>query len=89
MDVEWYDLLSHCEYLICQCTIRKRDINHMRDSDTDACGLGTVTRTWTATDCAGNSSTDSQTITIEDNTAPVISGVDESFTVECPDDYKL
>ena len=58
------------------------------DSDTlDACGLGTVTRTWTATDCAGNSSTDSQTITIEDNTAPVISGVEESFTVECPDDY--
>ncbi|MDA7558999.1 hypothetical protein N8768_07540, partial [Flavobacteriaceae bacterium] len=57
--------------------------------DLDDCGLGTITRTWTATDCAGNSSTDSQIVTIEDNTAPVISGVEASFSVECPEDYKF
>ena len=38
----------------------------------DACGLGTITRTWTATDCAGNSSSCVQTITIVDDEAPVI-----------------
>ncbi len=41
-------------------------------SNLDACGLGTITRTWTATDCAGNSSTCVQTITIKDDTPPVI-----------------
>ncbi len=53
--------------------------------DLDECGLGTITRTWTATDCAGNSSQESQTVTIEDNTAPVIEGVEDDYRVECPD----
>ena len=83
---EWYVYNAPCEIFDISCT-SGTELTYT-DSDTlDACGLGTVTRTWTATDCAGNSSTDSQTITIEDNTAPVISGVEESFTVECPDDY--
>ncbi len=43
-----------------------------------------VTRVWTATDECGNASTASQTITIEDNTAPVISGVGADETIECP-----
>jgi hypothetical protein len=43
-----------------------------------------VTRTWTATDACGNSSTASQTITVEDNTAPEITGVGDDGTVECP-----
>ena len=85
---EWYVYNAPCEIFDISCT-SGTELTYT-DSDTlDACGLGTVTRTWTATDCAGNSSTDSQTITIEDNTAPVISGVEESFTVECPDDYSL
>jgi hypothetical protein len=53
--------------------------------DLDECGLGTVTRTWTATDCAGNSSQESQTVTIEDNTAPVIENVGDDYAVECPE----
>ena len=53
--------------------------------DRDECGLGSITRTWTATDCAGNTSSTSQTITVEDNVAPVIDGVGEDFTVECPE----
>jgi hypothetical protein len=31
-------------------------LTYADSSDLDECGLGTVTRTWTATDCAGNSS---------------------------------
>jgi hypothetical protein len=55
----------------------------------DDCGLGTITRTWTATDCAGNQSSASQTITIDDTVAPTINGVGDDFTVECPEDYKF
>ncbi|MDH4035252.1 MAG: T9SS type A sorting domain-containing protein, partial [candidate division Zixibacteria bacterium] len=43
-----------------------------------------ITRTWTATDDCGNASTASQTITVVDNTAPVISGVGGNETIECP-----
>ena len=43
-----------------------------------------ITRTWTATDCAGNTSTTSQTITVEDNVAPVIDGVGEDFHCRVP-----
>ena len=47
----------------------------------------TLTRTWTAEDNCGNTSSCSQVITVEDNTAPVITcPVDE--TVEC-DAYHL
>ena len=63
-------------------TLTFNDVN-----DLDDCGLGSITRTWTATDCAGNTSNASQTITIIDETAPVIEGVEESFTVQCPDEY--
>ena len=56
------------------CTLTYEDVE-----DLDECGLGTITRTWTATDCAGNSSQESQTVTIEDNTAPVIEGVEDDY----------
>ncbi len=59
------------------------------EENLDDCGLGTITRTWTAYDCYGNMSTDSQTVTIFDETAPVISGVEDDYTVECPEDYKF
>lgn len=48
-----------------------------------------ITRVWTATDHCGNVSSATQTITIEDKTAPVISNVPQSATVNCgvtPDD---
>ena len=43
----------------------------------------TLTRVWTATDDCGNSSSASQTITIEDTTAPVFEMVPESYALEC------
>jgi hypothetical protein len=43
-----------------------------------------VTRTWTATDDCGNTSTASQTINDDDNIAPVISALPGPSTIECP-----
>ncbi|WP_205461979.1 HYR-like domain-containing protein, partial [Mangrovibacterium lignilyticum] len=48
-------------------------IGYVDSSDLDDCGLGMITRTWTATDCAGNSSSCEQMITVKDDEAPVIS----------------
>jgi len=43
----------------------------------------TITYTYTATDDCGNSVSDSYTISVLDNTDPVISGVPANITVEC------
>jgi hypothetical protein len=43
----------------------------------------TLTRTWTARDIYGNSSSQSQEITVQDTQAPVLSGVPSNKTVEC------
>ena len=42
-----------------------------------------ITRTWTATDDCGNTSTASQVITVVDTEAPIISGVPGDIFVEC------
>ncbi|MEO0403936.1 MAG: T9SS type A sorting domain-containing protein, partial [Bacteroidota bacterium] len=42
-----------------------------------------ISRSWTATDACGNSTTVSQTITITDTTDPELSIEDESVTIEC------
>ncbi|MFO1521556.1 MAG: SdrD B-like domain-containing protein [Kiritimatiellia bacterium] len=43
----------------------------------------TLTRTWTATDDCGNVQTAAQVITVQDTTAPVISGVGPAATIQC------
>lgn len=47
-------------------------------------GNYSVTRTWTATDACGNSSTASQTINVQDVTAPVIAALPATSTIDCP-----
>ena len=59
-------------------------LNFSDNDQRDNCGLGPVTRTWTATDCAGNTTTASQTITVRDITPPIISGVGPDATIDCP-----
>ena len=55
---------------------------------TDALGVYTVTRTFTATDDAGNSSTAVQIVTVEDTTAPVLT-IPADYTVECSDEMPM
>ena len=55
----------------------------------DATGNYTVVRTFTATDDAGNSTSATQTITVEDNTAPEFIYVPASADVECSDEWPL
>ena len=55
---------------------------------TDALGNYTVTRTFTATDDAGNSSTAVQIVTVEDTTAPVLT-IPADYTVECSDEMPM
>ncbi|WP_284653831.1 HYR-like domain-containing protein, partial [Flavobacterium terrisoli] len=47
-------------------------------------GSYSVTRTWTAVDACGNSSTASQTINVQDVTAPVIAALPAPSTISCP-----
>ena len=52
----------------------------------DCDGSYTLTRTFTATDDAGNSTSATQTITVEDTTAPDFTSVPVDYTVECSDE---
>ncbi len=45
-----------------------------------------IVRTWTATDVCGNSSYSSQTITVDDQTSPVITGTPSPITYDCAED---
>ena len=51
----------------------------------DCAGNYTITRTFTATDDAGNSTSATQTITVEDTTAPEFTSVPADYTAECSD----
>ena len=56
----------------------------------DATGNYTiVTRTFTATDDAGNSTSATQTITVQDTTAPEFTFVPADYTVECSDEMPM
>ncbi|MBG6112182.1 gliding motility-associated-like protein [Flavobacterium sp. CG_9.10] len=61
------------------------ELNFIDVSTNGACtGSYSVTRTWTAKDACGNSSTSSQTINVQDVTAPVIAALPTASTISCP-----
>src|SRR5204863_3204731 len=45
-----------------------------------------IARTYTATDACGNASSKTQTITVNDQTAPVITSIPANVTVSCAGD---
>lgn len=51
--------------------------------------VGTTTITWTATDAAGHSSSATQTVTVNDTQAPVISGVAVNSPVLWPPNHRM
>ncbi|RAJ06992.1 gliding motility-associated-like protein [Chitinophaga skermanii] len=59
-------------------------VTMVADTVQGACiGSKVIRRTWTAVDSCGNTSTATQTITVEDRVAPVITGVPANITVSC------
>ena len=52
-------------------------------------GCYEITRTWTATDDCGNTSIASQTITVEDDNAPVLSAQPADLALTCMDDVPV
>ena len=55
----------------------------------DCAGSYTIERTFTATDDCGNSTSATQTITVEDTTAPEFTSVPADYTAECLDELIL
>jgi len=55
-------------------------------TDGDCPNSFTITRTWTFTDECGNTSSVSQTINVDDTTAPEAPQAPADVTVECADD---
>ena len=55
----------------------------------DCTGNYTITRAFTATDECGNSTTLTQTITVQDTTAPEFTSVPADYTVECSDEMPM
>lgn|GEM_PF-1558431 len=68
--------------------------NAVTFSYTDVTSAGTcpnasnIVRTWTATDCSGNVTTDIQNIYVVDNIDPVVSNI-VHYTVDCPVDIPV
>ncbi|WP_144680551.1 PKD domain-containing protein, partial [Flavobacterium cauense] len=65
------------------CSVASLTFNDVRTPGNCA-GSYSITRTWTATDACGNSSTKSQTINVQDVSAPVIAALPAPSTINCP-----
>jgi len=62
-------------------------MSYDEDMDFNGCYSSyTVTRTWTATDDCGNSSSATQVITVVDTTAPTFTNVPSSYSLECTEE---
>ena len=70
----------------------KREVTIEVSSETtagDAAGNCVIVRTFTATDDAGNSASATQTITVQDTTAPEFTFVPADYTAECSDEMPM
>ncbi len=66
------------------CNSSNIDISYTDSvSQQGCCGSKVITRTWTATDACGNTTTGTQKITVVDTTPPVITVQAQDKTVEC------
>lgn len=68
-----------------ECSEMESELFYTEEYEFAACGY-VLTRTWTATDACGNTSTVSQNINFIDTTGPVFSEYPEDFTVYCGDE---
>ncbi|MBA6154723.1 HYR domain-containing protein, partial [Gelidibacter maritimus] len=58
-------------------------VSYSETSNTVVDGMGAIVREWTVTDNGGNTTTDTQTITVIDSTDPILGGVPADVTVQC------
>ena len=65
-------------------TIYFNDVENLNE-----CNVGTVARIWTAEDHTGRTASCVQTITLEDNTDPVVIFPPSPLTVECGEEFDL
>lgn len=86
------DVTAECDAVPPPCEVEAYDYNDVTvtmsearydDSLHNCDHYYTLVRTWTATDAAGLTAVESQTITVQDNRTPVISGAPDHETVEC------
>lgn len=59
------------------------DLGYSDQLNLNTCGIGTITRTWTATDESGNSTSCTMTINVSDNTPLSVSFPDDIVAFDC------
>lgn len=87
-DQELVDLQVECGFIPDPPFVSASDncggeVTVVLDETTAPGGCPNITRTWTATDACGNSASMMQTVFIEDNEPPLITGIPDDMEVDC------